>query len=884
MLYCRDINFKNWVITLFFSLHFVVGHAQNKCEIYGIIQDTNGDPIPYASIYIPELSSGSMANIDGSFQINLPCQSHEIIIQSMGYKTQKLTIDLSKNRSDYNIILKTQPISIDQVTVNTSSEDPAYNMIRKAIVMAQYYKKQVKTYDCNVYVRSFYDVDNIPFLAEKLMNEEDLRDVKVGNVYETYMHYSYEYPNKVKEKILHVKTGDRDTSKNGSSYINLSFYNIGGSSIISPLSKSSFSVYEFEYISSYSENEKLIHKIKVIPKRAGNDLMKGMIYLNDETWNINSVDVKFKQQLVNIHYKQIYSEIEPNAWLPINHDIKVETNLLGFKVHFQYMASLSDISLTTDSVIDLKIQQALKQNKADIAKIKEELIQAKANRKLSKTEEKINELIEKENLNKKETLKLVRLIKKQENAEQYKNDDDFEISKNHQTEYDDSAFVTKDSIWNLIRQIPLSTEESEIYVSRDSLNLIIDGDTIINKERRLIANLFVFNGFVKTPNKNERLQIPGLFRQLRLNFNTVDGITIDKTLFNYRRNYKGGRYYSIEPRIEFLLARKGTNKELSFTSLYNTKSRAGFNIDFGKVSEDFNREHAIEPIINTVSSLLFEENYKKIFQKEYLKIEHHFDIKNGLALSSSLELENRTQKQNNSSFKILNRKSKSYTSNIPNHSDIVLAPIQVANHQATSIAASLSYTPKYFYRIKDGRKEMLYSNYPTYSLNYEQGIKDIFGGDSEFYLLEFSIHQAREYKLLDQVSYYAGIGKFIGTKPNYFADYKAFTTTPFFISGQKQAYSFRLLDYYQFNARDYYLEGHFSVEDNALLLKRLPLFSETNLTEELHFNYLYTEQELHFYEFGYSLNRILLLLNLEVFVSFVDHKHDATGFRMSLKF
>jgi hypothetical protein len=227
--------------------------------------------------------------------------------------------------------------------------------------MAQYYKKQINEYNCEVYVRSFYNMDDIPYLAEKLMKEEDLRDIKVGNIYEAILQYDFKAPNEVKEKILHVKNGDNDTTRNGSSYINLSFYGLGGATMISPLSKNAFSVYEFEFINSFLENETIVNKIKIIPKRKGNDLMKGIIYINNNTWNINSVDVKFRQQLIDVHYKQIYSEIKPNSWLPVNHDIKVETKLMGFKVHFQYVASLSKINLRTDSLVDFKIQKALGQ-------------------------------------------------------------------------------------------------------------------------------------------------------------------------------------------------------------------------------------------------------------------------------------------------------------------------------------------------------------------------------------------------------------------------------------------------------------------------------------------------------------------------------------------
>ncbi|MCB0802475.1 MAG: carboxypeptidase-like regulatory domain-containing protein [Flavobacteriales bacterium] len=860
--------------------------AQEKCEIYGKVLNEKGEVVPFSSIYIPSLSTGSMANIDGDYHLSLPCGENELIVQCIGYQAIKIPIHLTGKKLERNIILNTKAYKLQEVTIGSNNEDPAFNIIRKAIVMAQYYKKQIKAYECDIYVRSFYDVDDIPYLIEKMVKEEDLREMKVGNIYETMLHYSYTYPNEVKEQIKHVKTGDNDTMKTGSSYINLSFYNLGGPTLVSPLSKNAFSVYDFEFINSFLENGVIVNKIKIIPKREGTDLMKGIIYINDKTWNLNSIDVSFKQQLIDVSYKQIYSEIKPNAWMPINHDIRVETKLLGFKVHFQYLASLSNIVLKTDSVIDEKIRTSLKQKKADIEAIVEESYHYKEGEKASKTEQKIGELIHKEEINKREALKLVRLIKKQEQEEKAKSEqkEEFEVVRNHKIEYDDSAFVTKDSIWNKIRKIPLSKEESNIYVSRDSLNLIINGDTIINKERRFIGNLFLFNGYVKTKNKNSLLKLPGLFRQLRLNFNTVDGIVIDKTMFNYQYYFDKGKYIQFEPRIEFLLARPGLNKELIFNSIYHGKKRAGFILDIGKVSEDFNHKQAIPPLINTVSSLLFKENYSKIYQKEFLHLAHQVDLKNGLQLVAGFTYENRTQKQNNSSLSLLGPRKKSYTNNSPEHIDNYLYTKNLASHQAFKLQAELNFTPKQRYRMIRGVKTVLDSENPTFSLKYNQGIAGIYGSESKYELLEFTVQQARKVNLIDKISYSASLGKFLNHRASYFADYKSFNTTPFYIAGKNDTYSFRLLDYYAFNSNDYFLEGHFSVEDNALLLKRLPLLNQTALTEELHFNYLYTEQERHFYEFGYSINKILLFMNIETFVSFIDNKHNSTGFRLSLKF
>lgn len=858
--------------------------AQERCILSGKIINEKGEPIPYASLFIPQLSTGSMANIDGSYQLSLPCNQQEIQVQSIGYSGISLKVDMSQGSKEKDIQLSTKIYGLQEVKIGSDSEDPAYNIIRKAIVLSQYYKKQIKAYECDIYVRSFYDVDEIPYLLEKLVSEEELRDIKVGNIYETNMHYSYVYPNEVVENIKNVRSGDRDTTKTGSSYINLNFYNIGGTSIVSPLSKNAFSVYEFEFINSFLENGHIVNKIRIIPKRAGNDLMSGIIYINDKSWSLNKVDVNFRQQMVDLEYKQIYSEIKPNVWMPVNHEIRVETKLAGFKVHFQYLASLSNIEVKTDSLIEGKIRASLGQSQVNLSEAADDPRYKSPERDSSKTEKKISKLIQKEQLNKKETLQLVRLIKKQEQAEKNKSGEEaLEITGSRKVEYADSAFASNDSLWDKIRTIPLSAEESSIYVSRDSLNLIIDGDTIINKERRLIANIFMFNGYLKLKDKSLRVRFPGLFRQLRIQYNTVDGLVIDKTLFSLTKTFKNGHEFYISPRIEFLTARPGMNKEFNSYYRYNGEKRARINLSAGKVSEDFNGSSALKPTINSISSLFREENFSKIYQKEYFKLSHQVDLINGLVWDVGFQYEERTQKQNNSNFTFFDSKKRSYSENFPNHRETRLMPGLISSHEAFTLESSLAYTHKHYFRMRGKKKEMLYSNYPTFRLKYRQGIPDVFGGQTQFQQLELSIEQTKSVKLIDAVSYYAGVGKFIQDKALPFADFQSFRTKPFLLSGASTFKSYRLLDYYAFNSNDFYFQGHFSIADNALLLKRTPILSNTNLEEEIHVNYLLTEQKRQFYEFGYSLNRILLFINAEAFVSFIDQKYEAFGLRLSLE-
>ena len=880
-----------FIFIAYFLTH--LGFAQSgSCTFSGTILNTKGEPIPYSSIYFPKLTTGKMSNMDGNFKINLPCGKYKIKIQSLGYQTQILEIDASSSQKK-KIVLNSKSFQIKEVVIDGSAEDPAYNVMRKAIVMAKYYKKQLKAYECNIYVRDYFVVNNLPGLAKLFADKEEVAKMKAGEISETLLNYSYEFPNKISEKIISTRNARGDTSKTMSSYINLSFYNIGGTEIISPLSKSAFSVYKFELINTYIEEGITVNKIKIIPKRKGNDLMKGYLYINDNSWNINSVDVKFKAQMIDVTYKQHYSEVSENAWMPINHEILVKAKLMGFKGHYKYIASLSKIKIETDKKIDKKIETLIGQPISN-ENIKDSSTPKATTpapvKKQSKTVQKISALMEKDKLTRGETLKLVRLVNK-ESKQERDEPQSLEVTTNHKTEYADSAFARNDSLWQEIRAVPLSTEEAGIYKARDSLIQVKNGDTLaenrdtlMRKNRSFWNDLLFFNRTIKSKNKQSKLKVPGLLSGVGLNFNTVDGFLLSKKLFSYRRDFNKGKFIYFKPTLLYAFARKDIMGKFHFKSQYNMKKRASFFFSLGKINADFNNDAPMSNIFNSFSTLFFTDNYKKLYQKKFFNIGHAFDIKNGLSLTASLKYEDRKRLYNNSAYRFIKRKEKVYTPNTPliNKNDTSISVFK--SHVSTTFNAMLSYTPKQFYRYTKNKKQLLPSAYPTFDLNYRQGLNNTFDGQTDFSFLEISMHQSTKINLIDKVSYHIGGGKFLRKNALYFADYKSFNSQPFYIIDHSDINSFRLLGFYENNVNDYFAEAHLSIEDNVLLLKRLPVLNNTNLTEGFYANYLYTGLNEHYYEFGYGLKNLFLLFDIEAFASFKNQQHNAIGLKLRLNF
>ena len=83
--------------------------------------------------------------------------------------------------------------------------------------------------------------------------------------------------------------------------------------------------------------------------------------------------------------------------------------------------------------------------------------------------------------------------------------------------------------------------------------------------------------------------------------------------------------------------------KLDFTSQYNLKKRGRIYFSVGKLNNDFNTEGPMPNFFNSLSTLFFTENYKKLYQKEFALVGHSFDLSNGLNLNTSVEYADRSE-------------------------------------------------------------------------------------------------------------------------------------------------------------------------------------------------------------------------------------------------
>jgi len=195
------------LFTLFFCVFTPLLRAQTLTG--RITDEATGEPLPFASIYVPASKSGAASNADGYFQIELK-GGRQVAFSYLGYQT------LVKRVSGGNVDVKliSEALDLDQIEIISGGEDKSYAVIRRAIAKADYHRNQLDAYSANVYIKGTGKVNKIPGLIRMLAPKEDRKEIdevtKRPFTSESTSKVEYTRPNTYKEQVLSkLEVGER---------------------------------------------------------------------------------------------------------------------------------------------------------------------------------------------------------------------------------------------------------------------------------------------------------------------------------------------------------------------------------------------------------------------------------------------------------------------------------------------------------------------------------------------------------------------------------------------------------------------------------------------------------------------------------------------------
>jgi hypothetical protein len=879
----------------------------------GKIKNQSGDPVQYATVYIQELKQGTTSNTKGDYELKIRAGKYTVTYQSLGYQPVIADITISEAPVIKDIILPLQYYEIPEVRISASGEDPAYAIMRKAIGMAPYYLNNISYYKAEVYLKGNLVINKIPRLLQKSMKIESSDQgssvssgskpkgkeklLKAGDSFlmESFNEIEFKAPDKYLQRMISYNSTFPAEGNEISpmSFIQASFYQpVLADMAISPLAPNAFSHYNYKYLGASQQGNFTINKIQVIPKRKSQQLFEGTIFIIEDLWCLQSVDLANENLVGRIRVQQIYIPVQDDIWMPVSHKFEINIGILGFKADAGYGSSVK--------YIDVKPNQAL-QRPAGISSgfpTKQVSPHTTADT-TSKSKKQINKILEKDKLSNRDMVKLARLMEKESVASIYDSTGkSLEISDNTKQIVEKDANRKDSSYWAKIRPIPLSDIELQSLKTSDSIKasrklIEAKADTISTVKRKEKSTFIttareILSGHSWSDTTGCRFGFDGLLDLKRLSFNSVDGFRYGLN-FNFSKSWKKKRTLFIAPNIKWTFSRKqliwGINTNYSFNKLKNNQ----IFLRTGITSTDINNGSGINPLINSATSLLQKKNYLKLYESGYLTLGYSSEIRNGVTLNLSTSFEDRKVLKNTTNFSFL-KSSQIYSENVPFNEYLTAGSNGIntlRNQKHFDFIAQVLYTPYQKYRKYNGRKIPADSHWPTFILTWQHSINDfgeITSGLRVLDMIKFEVSKNSSIGAFSNFRWKIRTAGYFDNRNVTFYDFFHVNSQPYPLLLNNYEDAFMIPSFYSMSTPEFYVEGHLKYTTPYLLLKLLPVLSNTLMRENISLSYFGSRFHTSYTEIGYSISEILFIGELGVYAGFDNTKYRSIGLKAVLRF
>ena len=786
-------------LVTFLLLHFATfGQAQ----IVGKITDSNAKAIPYVNIYLENTYTGTTSNDDGNYKLSIQNRgNHTIVYQFLGYKTVTKKITIEDFPYILNITLEPETTTLQEVMLN-NNEDPAERIIKATIAKQKENLGRIRKYTADFYSRGVWKIKNAPekILGQSIRGiEGSLDSTRSGIIYlsETISKISFQQPANFNERIIASKVSGNDNgfSFNNAQDATFSFYENTielNTAIVSPIASNAFNYYTYKLDGVFYQGNKLINKIKVIPKRPNDRVFKGVIYIVEDWWQLYGIELTttgaalqtpFIKELV---FKQNFKyDTTQKFWVKLSQTLDFGFGFMGLNGDGRYTCGYSNYDFKPNFKKRSFSNQVLS-------------FEPKANKK-------------------------------------------------------DSVF------WNSLRPVPLTDEELNDYIKKDSLQELKrskpyqDSLDLISNKFNITDPLFGYT-YRNTSNK-WRFNYKGPGRGI--SFNTIQGYT-SKIGLNFYKWYTENRtkWLSISLNATYGEAENKPRFTGNITKKFNSKNNLRITLSGGSKLTQFNDSEPISPLINSISTLFFESNYLKGYNLDFVQIKYRQEVFNGLETFAKIGYEKRSALFNNTNHYYINNKQAQYSSNNPlNPEDFTTKSVEEHQVFKSQITARVVFGQKYV-SIPDRKINIGNNRYPRVDVTLENR----FGASKRGYnytQLRTEIYQNFSVANKGELYYRLKAGTFFGADDISFIDYQHFNGNQTQV-GTRANYTnvFNTLPYYDFSTNKSYLEGHLEHDFKGWILGKIPGVNTLNFNLVVGAHLLATQERKPYSEFSIGIDNL----------------------------
>ncbi len=412
-------------------------------------------------------------------------------------------------------------------------------------------------------------------------------------------------------------------------------------------------------------------------------------------------------------------------------------------------------------------------------------------------------------------------------------------------------------------------------------------DSLRHRQGKVSAKKILRDGFTRSnfnPDHPVSFTWQPVFKGIQ--YNTVEGLNSSLEATIRKRWIKSRQQLSFTPHLRYGFSNTHLNAwgDLLYSKRTfirdddgGTSDRSTWTLSGGKRVSQFNKDEPITPWVNTLYTLFDRRNYMKIYENYFASLTYAKRLDNGLRVTANLLYEDRLPLNNTTDYAFIKKdSSKLFTPNYP----FEKIPQQFTRHQAVIASVEIQYQPGQRYIQFPNNKMSIGSDYPTFSLAYSKGVKDILGSDVDFDKWKFSVWDDVNLKLRGVIKYRFSVGGFLNNKSVPIQDYQHFNGNQIFVASQ-YLNSFQLAPYYaNSTTASFYAEEHTEHHFNGMLTNKIPLFRRLNWYLVGGTNAFYVNRSNNYVEAFGGIENIFKIFRVDVVASYLNGKTGEVGVRL----
>ena len=451
-----------------------------------------------------------------------------------------------------------------------------------------------------------------------------------------------------------------------------------------------------------------------------------------------------------------------------------------------------------------------------------------------------------------------------------------DLTESYQLTCDSAQLITDKDKFKELRPLPLSVDEDSLYKK-----FAMRRDTILHTPKKKKSKSIEFWGqlgdaLISSYNVNlagiGSVRCSPLINPVLFSYSHSRGFSY-KQKFKYNRYFQHtGRLLRIVPQIGYNFTRKELYVKADTEFQYWPEKQAGFEINVGNGNRIYSSKVLDELKAMPDSIFNFDLIHLDYFKDLYFNFRHTVEIVNGLDIGLGFSAHKRTAVEP-SRFVI--------TGDYP-----MPPPEFMDKFKNTYISFAprirIEWTPGLYYYMNGKRKINLHSLYPTFSVDYERGIKGVFKSTGEYERIEFDLQHQIRLGLMRNIYYRFGFGAFTNQDELYFVDFANFSRHNLPVGWNDEIGGvFQVLDSRWYNSSRRYVRGHFTYEAPFLILRHLMKYTRYVQNERIYISALSMPHLQPYLEVGYGIGTHIF--DVGVFVSSENWKFGGIGCKFTFE-